>query len=411
MFTFGGSPMWGTGSPDWSTIAAYLQRGFDSDRRGPVCVMNFGESAYVSTQGLIELLGQLQSGNLPNITIFFDGLNDVYTGYQSGQSGVHENLEQIAARLERREQPEAAGLGRLLRSLWFYRLISRQLREFYPGSQPATTIRNYESMGVDAEALSDAIVKTYLSNCNIVGTLAKRYGFESYFFWPPYISIGDKVLTEEEKNLAVSVEPALKKLYLAVYRKMAAPLAGCAGFEPMTHIFDEYAPVVWLDDVHVTPDGNEIIAKRMLQSIKGRGLRTGLSQDETNTNVAAERSRLSVSRIRREARDSKKAAPVARERDRYSYQKGYVEFDIGPEDRVLDIGSGGDPFPLATVLVDGFLASSPTRHESLVTNGKPFVLADVHNLPFADKSFAYVYCGAPTCWRSLRTRWLLVRKS
>ena len=66
---------------------------------------------------------------------------------------------------------------------------------------------------------------------------------------------------------------------------------------------------------------------------------------------------------------------------------------MAPGDRVLDIGNGGDPFPFATILTDRFLKKSPTRSESLVTNGKPFVLADVHHAPFADKSFAYVYCA------------------
>src|SRR6266849_4077207 len=33
VFTFGGSTMWGTGSPDWGTIAAYLQAGLERLKR------------------------------------------------------------------------------------------------------------------------------------------------------------------------------------------------------------------------------------------------------------------------------------------------------------------------------------------------------------------------------------------
>jgi Methyltransferase domain len=79
--------------------------------------------------------------------------------------------------------------------------------------------------------------------------------------------------------------------------------------------------------------------------------------------------------------------------ERPSYQERYVDSAIRPGDHVLDIGCGGYPFPPATVLVDRFLATSPTRHESLVTDDKPFVLADIHALPFRDKSFDYVYCA------------------
>jgi SAM-dependent methyltransferase len=77
---------------------------------------------------------------------------------------------------------------------------------------------------------------------------------------------------------------------------------------------------------------------------------------------------------------------------RFDYQEQYVDFVIRPGERVLDIGSGGDPFPYATVLVDRFLETNPTRHEQLVTANKPFVLADVHDLPFPDQSFDFVYC-------------------
>jgi SAM-dependent methyltransferase len=80
------------------------------------------------------------------------------------------------------------------------------------------------------------------------------------------------------------------------------------------------------------------------------------------------------------------------EKDRLSYQEQYINFDIRPGERVLDVGNGGKPFSHATILVDRFLDVSPTRSERLVTGNKPFVQADIHDLPFADKSFDYVYC-------------------
>jgi SAM-dependent methyltransferase len=78
---------------------------------------------------------------------------------------------------------------------------------------------------------------------------------------------------------------------------------------------------------------------------------------------------------------------------RFSYQTQYIDFDTKPTDRVLDIGSGGDPFPLATILVDRFLEPSRHRYEKLVTKGKPIVIADIDSLPFRDKCFDFVYCS------------------
>ncbi|HYR84152.1 MAG TPA: class I SAM-dependent methyltransferase [Terriglobia bacterium] len=81
------------------------------------------------------------------------------------------------------------------------------------------------------------------------------------------------------------------------------------------------------------------------------------------------------------------------EKDRYSYQKKYAHFDFKPGERVLDIGSGGDPFPHATVLMDQHIETTVHRADTLVTNGKPFLLADIHSLPFCTGSFDYVFCS------------------
>jgi SAM-dependent methyltransferase len=81
------------------------------------------------------------------------------------------------------------------------------------------------------------------------------------------------------------------------------------------------------------------------------------------------------------------------EDDRISYQKRYINFDIKPGESVLDIGSGAYPFPYATVLVDRFIEETEHRHEPLRKDNKIFVQADVSELPFADKSFDFVYCS------------------
>ena len=79
--------------------------------------------------------------------------------------------------------------------------------------------------------------------------------------------------------------------------------------------------------------------------------------------------------------------------DRFGYQQRYVDFDIESGQRVLDIGSGGYPFPHATVLTDRFVDDSPSRHERLATTNVPFVVSDIHALPFGEKSFDFVYCA------------------
>jgi lysophospholipase L1-like esterase len=265
IFAFGGSPMWGTGSPDWSTIPAYLEADFQKLRGGPVCVQNFGESGYVSTQSVIELVLQLHAGNIPDIAIFGDGGNDIYTGYQSGKSGVHENLPLIAAKMQGTGQPGLA--TQLLESLSGYRLVRNQLERF---SAPATRkLLTYETAGIDRGQLSKAIVQTYIGNYEVVDSLAQKYGFKHFFFWPPYISRGNKQLTDEEKKFLNSGDPSLEKLYDSVYEMMEPLMPKYDHLHSLTDVFDDQKALLWLDDTHVTPVGNELIARRMVHIIEG----------------------------------------------------------------------------------------------------------------------------------------------
>jgi ubiquinone/menaquinone biosynthesis C-methylase UbiE len=84
-------------------------------------------------------------------------------------------------------------------------------------------------------------------------------------------------------------------------------------------------------------------------------------------------------------------------RDRYHlYQERVFNFNIGPDDKVLDMGSGHIPFPLATHLADIALqdhhygrAGVPFKYVA----GKPVFECDLESTPFEDKEFDFVYCS------------------
>ncbi|WP_207682916.1 class I SAM-dependent methyltransferase [Desulfonema magnum] len=84
-------------------------------------------------------------------------------------------------------------------------------------------------------------------------------------------------------------------------------------------------------------------------------------------------------------------------KDRYNlYQARQFDFGIKPSDKVLDIGSGHIPFPLATHLADIALedhkygrAGVPFKY----VEGKPVFECSVEDTPFEDKEFDFVYCS------------------
>jgi SAM-dependent methyltransferase len=78
------------------------------------------------------------------------------------------------------------------------------------------------------------------------------------------------------------------------------------------------------------------------------------------------------------------------------YQSRFFSFPIVPGHKVLDMGSGHMPFPLAThlcdiTLTDGTVgrAGLPFKH----LDGKPVYEASLENTPFADQEFDFVYCS------------------
>jgi hypothetical protein len=273
VFTFGASEMWGTGSPNWDTIPAHLQKGLEKLKQRPVCVMNFAESAYVSTQDVIMLLIQLRSGNVPDVVLFYNIGGDISSAYQSGQAGVSENLDQLAARFERRLQPPT--FVDWLRNTYSYALINELIGTLAianPQQEEPTpsALVTYESMGIDVAELSDSIVQNYLGNYKIVSALARKYGFTYFFFMPPRRSLGNKPLTPEEQEMkhGVEIAAAFSKLSTAVYQSIERKSSKYQNFYSMVHIFDHYDSLIWIDESHVTPIGNQLIAARMLDVIQ-----------------------------------------------------------------------------------------------------------------------------------------------
>src|SRR5262245_30798240 len=92
IFVFGGSTLWGMGARDDFTIPSYLAKFLAEEvPDARVEVTNFGELGYVSTQEVLSLEIALQRGDVPDIVIFYDAINDVFSSFQNGLAGSPQN--------------------------------------------------------------------------------------------------------------------------------------------------------------------------------------------------------------------------------------------------------------------------------------------------------------------------------
>ena len=77
---------------------------------------------------------------------------------------------------------------------------------------------------------------------------------------------------------------------------------------------------------------------------------------------------------------------------RFPYQSKWIDFGLKGDERVLDVGSGRHPFPHATHLLDRYSGATSHRTGKLVID-RPTIIGAIEKLPFADKSFDFVYCS------------------
>jgi ubiquinone/menaquinone biosynthesis C-methylase UbiE len=74
----------------------------------------------------------------------------------------------------------------------------------------------------------------------------------------------------------------------------------------------------------------------------------------------------------------------------YDLLLGWRRWGIRKGDRVLEIGSGGNPMIRSNILVDYDISKNAER-EATLAHDRPFVQADMTALPFRDHSFDFCY--------------------
>jgi len=272
IFMFGGSTMWGTGARDAYTIPSLLVKDLQAQDIAAE-VTNFGETGYVNTHSLITLMLQLRQHNVPDLVIFYDGVNDTFSAYQQNRAGIPQNeFNRVREfNLSREDQSGRAvrlvvakiarklSTGRLARAI-LHR--TGRVRDAYELSSVIPSA----STSSDWDALAQAVVDTYAGNLELVKTLSERYGFRYQFYWQPTIfdkrSLAGREATYRERKRAL--EPFFERTNQVV-RQLR--LEDEYPFRDLSRVFaDEKAPV-YLDWVHLSESGNELVAKEMLVDV------------------------------------------------------------------------------------------------------------------------------------------------
>jgi lysophospholipase L1-like esterase len=266
VFMFGGSTLWGMGAPDWLTIPALVQSQLENTSPQSVCVINFGQTAYISTQGLITLNLELQRGNLPNLVIFYDGVNDTGIAFTQGQAQLHANYPLIARRFNQEEETD--NTSSIVEWLSGWRLF-QTLQGMVPvSSQNPPTPAQQPTIEIEWNELAEEVVQVYLNSYRLVNALAQEYGFEYYFFWQPVMFVTRKPLTQDEQRMwEEGSGPVIADLYVEVYNRIELAEANNDHLFYVADMLDNEHGQIFIDYNHITPEGNQIIAQEILRVI------------------------------------------------------------------------------------------------------------------------------------------------
>lgn len=258
---FGGSTLWGYGSPDWETIPAWFARGLAAAGR-PSCVVNLGEDSWRSSHGTMKLLVELRRGRRPQLVVFLSGCNDVFTPFfLTGRADVEWEHLRTAPWLAARARAREGGFGYLdgtnLAAL--AELAAARLRA--SRSWPAPP---------DAGRLAADVVASYRRDLEAVRALARGYGFRAAFAWQPLsLSAGRSLTVEEEEGTRRQMGPSFELARVAVTETVRRlPVHEEEGFHDLSGAFAQESGTMFLDVCHLTPAANRILAARMLDAIR-----------------------------------------------------------------------------------------------------------------------------------------------
>jgi lysophospholipase L1-like esterase len=269
IWMFGGSTMWGDGAPDSLTIPSFLAHEYQRSGR-PVCVRNYGQLAYVNTQEVIRLFLELKrTPRRPDLVIFYDGINDVFSLYQGDEIDVHENFDSVKQKLSAvlawQTDEEAF---RYLRGSSIYLLLMRLKRHFgRAGAKPPPPAM------ISEEDVKRQFDVAYLKNIDTVELLAREYGFACTFFWQPVIYVEHKPLTPEEQQIRRYIGhlfPGEEQLFQKMYGLARADSRPHSFY--IADVFDNARGTLYIDDWHVGPEGNRLVAERMYEVLRQQGL-------------------------------------------------------------------------------------------------------------------------------------------
>jgi len=277
IWMFGGSTMRGSTDDDAKTIPSFLA-GILNREEKPLSftVRNFGENSFNSlleTKYLQKLL--IESPTRPDLIIFMDGANECVYFSQNLTPYAHHGYQRVQALIESHRR----SLFGLLKPLTAAVYASFTLEMYGKLRQTVIPIR------ADSEELRHFAAMT-VQRYDYVNEQAGFYGSKFLLFWQPILWVEDCAVApqvrEIENNYAINKLrfAAVRQNFQVIYQALAERLRDKPYFVDCQNILCyRTQPVYKHDGVHLQDAGRMMVARRMLEVLKEKGLMGGGAGD------------------------------------------------------------------------------------------------------------------------------------
>ena len=260
VFLFGGSTAFCSRLPDLYTLASCLSANLNG--RYPdveFSVTNFSRGGYLSDQEVVLLTQVLTAGEIPDLVVFYDGVNETVNKVCKGIPHYH---------YHRFRSVETGGKPRvgLLEAASQYEYVG-QLAGLLAKRPPdeAHYVTDREQLLENARTMA----ARYRQNLAFVQKLGRAYGFQAVFFWQPDLLTIAKALTDEEAAiLRDDPQAAVWRPGFEIADKVIQDsMRGEEVFYDLSDALDAVEETVFFDVCHVSARANEEIGDRIAERL------------------------------------------------------------------------------------------------------------------------------------------------
>jgi lysophospholipase L1-like esterase len=261
IFCFGGSTMYSSGSRDNYTIPSELSKLIQtnfSDQN--VEVTNFGCHGYTRASENIQLQLELIKNNIPDIVIFYDGVNEIISAHQNNEAGTPTNAYNRKKEFKIGHSYKKR-IKLMVYSSNLYRFVATIKRKLFTNS-------SYKYSSMRSDKLAIAVADNYVGLVQLSKSLENTYGFKVFNFMQPNI-YSKKNLTKAEQGYYKDEQhyENLFKLSYDTVQKDSVMIKDST-FVDISDVFDNAGKTVYFDFCHTGELGNKLVSARIFKYLK-----------------------------------------------------------------------------------------------------------------------------------------------